>query len=192
MQFNKWFALSSLLCFFAGAGTWFSIRSGAVVTAAGKNLDSGQIVDSDSFVDPSIPSTAFTPGDVVRMQVESMRSAVDDPDQLRVCYSLAAPSNRAHTGPIERFSAMLAAPPYNSLATSPRWQVGEAQFEGNFAALLVTTVDDDLAPEAFHFLLERQSEAPYEDCWMTVAVQYVHVDPLETASTKLQDLRREY
>jgi hypothetical protein len=73
-------------------------------------------------IDASLVRPEFTPEQVVTKQIESMRAAVLDPDRLRECYSLAAPSNRAVTGPFERFSALVSSAPYDQLGVmNIRW-----------------------------------------------------------------------
>jgi len=122
------------------------------------------------YVDTTLPRPELTPEQVVSKQVESMRASWLDHDRLRECYSFAAPSNRAVTGPFERFANLVRSSPYDNLGTCQAYQVGKAVVEGNSAAVLVSLHTSDDQSLAFRFLLSKQSEAPYEDCWMTEGV----------------------
>lgn len=162
-----------LLCFLVGAGGWLavsrilSVQSAASVTP----LTSDQ---PDPYV--GIARDDLTPETVVRRQVEAIRASVASPERIRECFAFASPGNRAMTGPVERFAEMVMSEPYTSLAKDPEFQVGTAIVEGDFSAVLVTVVSESGTPSAYRFMLERQSVPPYENCWMTVAVDSVDVE----------------
>ncbi|GAB5405492.1 MAG: hypothetical protein Aurels2KO_37230 [Aureliella sp.] len=123
-----------------------------------------------------VASADMTPEEVVGKQVQSIRDAVDSPESIRECFALASPGNRKLTGPVERFADMVMTEPYAILAKAPEIQVGTAVTEDEYAAVLVTAVAETGVPAAFRFILERQALAPYEGCWMTVAVEVVTVE----------------
>lgn len=169
----------------AGCFIWLCVRETA--SNASGQLEEVTREVAEHFEDPHVASPSLSPIEVVRMQVESLRATRHDPSALRVCYGLAAPSNREQTGPFEKFAQMVAESPYDALGAAESWQVGGATLEGDFAAALVTTIAADGTPNAFRFVLEKQSIDPFEDCWMTVAVQFVRVSPeASVSSTPLQ------
>lgn len=142
-----------------------------MVTAGSDSV--GQSDAVDEYTDVASPS--FSPEKVVDIQIQAMRAAVESPERIRDCFALASPSNREMTGPIDRFASMVMTGPYSSLAKAPDFQVGSAVLEGDYAAVLVTTMPEPGVPNAFRFVLEKQQLPPYKDCWMTVAVEYVEV-----------------
>ena len=112
----------------------------------------------------------LSPRDVVLAQVRSLRDARNAPEQIVRCYELASPGNRAITGPLERFSVMVSEPPFDVLSSHENWQVGAAFVEGRNAVVLVTTCDNEGEAAAFRFVLAKQTQAPFEECWMTESV----------------------
>lgn len=86
------------------------------------------------------------------------------------CYRFASPANRTHTGPLNRFSAMVQSPQYQAVLNAQHYLVGRATQKQNEAHLLVTTVDPAGGLTLFRFFLSKQTQAPYAGCWMTDAV----------------------
>ena len=129
-------------------------------------------VDIDKDVNLDVAQPNLEPDDVVRMQVNSIRDAVHDIVKLKVCYSLASPSNRKFTGPFPRFAELVMLPPYDSLATSLEWQMGSAFVDKNVAAVLVSTISKKGEVLGFRFVLRRQN-FPRPDCWLTEAVEFL-------------------
>jgi hypothetical protein len=130
--------------------------------------------DEADFVDINIPKSHFSPAEVVALQVQSIRDSLTNPERLKVCYSLASPENRAVTGPFARFAQMVMLPSYDRLANSQEWQIGSATIEGDYAAVLVSTVSNDGDATAFRFLMHQHQKAPYKGCWLTEAVQVLN------------------
>ena len=128
--------------------------------------------ESDAqYVDVTLASKDATPEQVVTQQLNSLHASLTDPSQLKACYSLASPENRKLTGPFSRFAAMVMQPPYDQLARCTTWQVGSAEIEDDYAAVLVSTINNHEQPQAFRFLLRLHGRAPYQGCWLTDAVQ---------------------
>lgn len=122
-----------------------------------------------------IANPSMTPAEVVQLQVDSIRESLEKPERIGDCFALAAPSNRAETGPMQRFARMVHVEPYSHLATSSQVAIGAPVLEGDFAAVLVTAMSNEALPHAYRFVLEKQSSEPFAECWMTVSVQYVEV-----------------
>ncbi len=137
---------------------------------------------SQDRVDESIPNAALTPEQVVAKQMESLRAAMKDNDRLIDCYSLAAPSNRLATGPFENFSGLVRTEPYIALGLCLEYQVGAAVIDGDVAAVLVSLLTQRDQSMAFRFVLVKQNEVPYVDCWMTEGVFHLGADSNTTLS----------
>lgn len=161
-----------LVCFLVGASGWLTVRRDRVETARGSAI-ARQTSNDDEYAGVASPS--LSPEQVVDIQIQSMRAAVESPEQIRDCFALASPGNREVTGPIDRFASMVMTGQYSSLARAPDFQIGSAVLEGDYAAVLVTTMSEPGVPNAFRFVLEKQHLSPYQDCWMTVAVENIEV-----------------
>lgn len=181
-----------IICFLVGCVGWLFVRTrgftpmidevaiermedlqtGGGFTGAGGN---GSELTGAKFNGEEVASADLLPEEVVELQVTALQAARLSPDELKVCFALAAPSNREITGPFENFAQMVSTSPYDRLINAASWQIGSTIVEGDFAAALVTTIDGDGKPDAFRFVLEKQKEEPYTNCWMTIGVQYVEV-----------------
>ena len=133
------------------------------------NIAPAELQPDVESIDTSVASKDSTPEDVVRLQLKSLHDSLTDPDQLKVCYSLASPENRRLTGPFSRFASMVMQPPYDQLALCTTWEVSSAEIEHDLATVLVSTPDNQ--EQAFQFILRRHGLEPYAGCWLTDAVQ---------------------
>ena len=116
------------------------------------------------------PSPALTPDAVVRLQIKGLSDAKRDGVGILQCFCLASPANRSITGPLKRFGQMVRTEPYNSMSAPRALLIGRPTFDNQVARLLVTVVDEENNVRVFAFVLSRQDEAPFRDCWMTDAV----------------------
>jgi len=117
-----------------------------------------------------LPSPDLEPCDVVRLQLTGLSDEKADGVGILQCYCFASPANRAVTGPLERFGRMVRRGPYYGMARPRAVLIGRPQVQGRVARLLVTVIDERSQVQAFSFVLSRQEDAPFEDCWMTEAV----------------------
>lgn len=132
-----------------------------------------EIERNDRF-DPTIAKPDLSPEQVVKLQLDSLRQTATDPESLIVCYSLAAPSNRIATGPIDRFARLIRLPEYRVLVGHRRALVGRAivmEDDPSQVAVFVTVTADSETPSGFRFYLGKQNEPPHAGCWMTTAVK---------------------
>jgi hypothetical protein len=118
------------------------------------------------------PDPSFSPQEVVRIQVEAMQqNDTPEPDSgIRIAFRFASPANKSTTGPIERFIALVKNPEYRALLNSRSIDYGETEVMGNEAAQPVFIESASGERVAYLFLLSRQSDEPFVDCWMTDAV----------------------
>ncbi len=118
------------------------------------------------------PSPDLSPEEVVRLQVEALqRNDEPRPDAgIETTYRFASPGNRAFTGPLDRFTAMVKGPAYRDLLGFERAEYGEMRVEGDLAAQRVTLVQTDGRRVTYVFGLSKQTEGGCEGCWMTDTV----------------------
>ncbi|MCO6046911.1 DUF4864 domain-containing protein [Aeoliella sp. ICT_H6.2] len=142
------------------------------------------LVEQADFATPDGQVSAtdlLDPREVVCTQVAALAECQTNPDALRQVYALAAPANKAATGPIERFAGMLVNPTYRPLVERRSAIVGQAVVREPWATVTVTTMDHEHGLSVFHFYLERQAEGPHAGSWMTYGVQG---DPLPGQQTE--------
>lgn len=159
---------------------WLALAGIFVLTMLSQSREDATAAVSPSIsttLDPSTkvdvvakPSPELSPEDVVQKQMQALSAAGPVAERIDRCYRFASPANREHTGPIERFSAMVQGPAYQALLDATHFLVGRATRQKNEAYLLVTTVDAAGELTLFRFFLSKQEKAPYAGCWMTDAV----------------------
>jgi hypothetical protein len=116
------------------------------------------------------PSASLAPEEVVRLQLAGLSDPKADGVGILQCYAFASPANRAVTGPLDRFGEIVRQGPYQCMARPQAMLIGRPQLDQRIARVLVTIIDQNARVCAFTFVLTRQKEAPFEDCWMTEAV----------------------
>lgn len=121
------------------------------------------------------PSPDLAPQEVVRIQVDALRSN-DQPFPnagIEVAYRFSSPENKAVTGPIESFTRLVESPRYRPMLEAVRVTFSEVQREGDVArqgVLLVTG-----SGERVGYLFELTKQPNGCGCWMTDAVLPVSV-----------------
>ena len=120
-----------------------------------------------------VPKPAFSPGDVIRIQLEALRHNDEQDRGIAVAFLFASPTNRANTGPLPRFIGMIKEGPYALMLDFREAIYGPMETISDRARQRVT-LTGVRASITYWFYLSRQSEPPYVDCWMTDAV---YIDP---------------
>lgn len=148
-------AAAAVICFFA----WTTLTRPTVEIVSAEN-ERSQIVeelgDDDGF-DSEVADPSYDPRQVVELQLESLQNAITDPDQMRVCYSLASPANRALTGPLSRFVGLFRGQEYRPLLGHQSSMIGKVRVDGDQADMMVSVIAEDGQAYAYQFLLSRQA-----------------------------------
>lgn len=124
---------------------------------------------TDPLSDSLVPNPGLSPGDVIRIQLEALRNNDGQDRGITVAFRFASPANRVNTGPLSRFIAMIEHGPYALMLDFHHADYGPVETASDQARQRVT-LTGARASTTYWFFLSRQSEAPYEDCWMTDAV----------------------
>jgi hypothetical protein len=117
-----------------------------------------------------LPRPSLKPEEVVKIQLAGLSNSQPDGVGILQCYCFASPTNRAVTGPLENFGRIVRQGPYRAMAHPRALLIGRPQYGDRVARLLVTVIDEKSQVQAFTFVLARQQDAPFTDCWMTEAV----------------------
>ena len=125
----------------------------------------------------SMPSPELSPEDVVRLQMRALSDNWPEGRGVEQCFQFASPANRRITGPLDRFDAMVRSAPFRSLLDQRVTLIGRALVRDRRAAVLATFLDRNNQVRVFRFILSRQTEPEYAECWMTDGVIEVEAPP---------------
>jgi len=116
-----------------------------------------------------VPAPEVEVQDVVKIQLAGL-SDEDSARGVLQCRAFASPDNRAATGTAEQFARVVRNERFRILTSPERVLVGKPTFdERNNARVLVTLIDGKKL-KSFVWVLSKQTESPYADCWMTDGV----------------------
>jgi hypothetical protein len=124
------------------------------------------------------PNPTLTPQQVVEFQLDALRHN-DEPATdagIERSFRFASPSNRLVTGPLTHFSEIVHSAGYSALLGSQSSEVRGVMAQGNEARVYVTVVSANGSQWNFLFVLSRQTEGDYRDCWMTDSVMRLQSD----------------
>lgn len=128
------------------------------------------------------PDPTYSPEEVVRIQTEALGNN-DTPYAdagIEITFRFASPQNKLATGPLSHFVAIVRSPAYALMINHASAKFGSAHVEGDVAQVPVVLTAPNGDQAGYVFRLSRQSEAPYEQCWMTDGVVRV---PLKNSNS---------
>ena len=129
------------------------------------------------------PTPEINPEEVVKIQLSSLMNN-NEPylnAGIEQTWEFAHPSNRAFTGPIQRFTQMMYAPSYAVMLDHKKHEIIEVKLDKNIAYFFIELTSIDGKMYGFRWTLEKvKDEGGFKDCWMTTAVSTPM--PLSTSS----------
>tara|TARA_B100001029_G_C14969015_1_gene399061 strand:- start:110 stop:568 length:459 start_codon:yes stop_codon:yes gene_type:complete len=129
------------------------------------------------------PTPEINPEEVVKIQLSSLMNN-NEPylnAGIEQTWEFAHPSNRAFTGPIQRFTQMMYAPSYAVMLDHKKHDIIEVKLDKNIAYFFIELTSIDGKMYGFRWTLEKvKEEGGFKDCWMTTAVSTPM--PLSTSS----------
>ena len=129
------------------------------------------------------PMPEINPEEVVKIQLSSLMNN-NEPylnAGIEQTWEFAHPSNRAFTGPIQRFTQMMYAPSYAVMLDHKKHEIIEVKLDKNIAYFFIELTSIDGKMFGFKWTLEKvKEEGGFKDCWMTTAVSTPM--PLSTSS----------
>ncbi len=117
-----------------------------------------------------VPSPKLGPSEVVRIQVEALRKNSLLNEGIELTYRFASAGNKRYTGPLSRFTEMVRSAPYDRLLNHLNARYDPVAVSGNRAYQMVTITDIAGEKVAYVWVLSRQSEGEFKNCWMADAV----------------------
>lgn len=119
-----------------------------------------------------IPRPEMTPEQVVQFQVTALQRN-DDPQTdagIERAYRFASPSNKTATGPLEKFARILKGPVYSPMLNNSSSSIVGSEVEGDKAKVVVKVFAPTGRPVTYVFVLTKQSDGEFSNCWMTDGV----------------------
>ncbi|EMA10959.1 protein of unknown function [Haloarcula vallismortis] len=116
------------------------------------------------------PNCERPPGLVIHIQVLALQN--NDPatnEGINTTWQFASPSNRDLTGPYSNFVRTIESG-FEPLLNATGVRYGPLDRDGDTASQPVTVVDGNGTTTSYQWTVEKQSDAPYEGCWMTAGV----------------------
>ncbi|MGH9942291.1 MAG: DUF4864 domain-containing protein [Pyrinomonadaceae bacterium] len=152
---------------------------GARLDAGGREVTLEQTAQTSG--EQPRPDPKHSPGQVISIVLDAL-SHNDTPEKdsgIRLTFSFASPSNRAVTGPVERFAELVKNPLYRPLINHREAERGMVRIVEDAAQERVKVFDAQGRPIVYLFTLSKQKEDPYKDCWMTDGVERLTADEPE-------------
>lgn len=138
--------------------------------------------DSLGSLRASEPTPELSPREVVEIQLLAFGNNGERDDGIEIAFRFASPANRAVTGPLDRFTNMMRGGVYAVMLDHDRAEYAETVVNGDRALQRVALYRESEVT-VFDFMLRRQTDAPYVDCWMTEGVYLIGVGQAEQEQT---------
>ena len=132
------------------------------------------------------PNPEQTPQEVVRIQMKAMQHN-DDPSPnagIALAFKFASPQNRQKTGPLEKFIRMVKSPDYAVMLNHKSAEYGQVHLDSGEAQQLVRVTAANGEVALYVFILHKQADGPYKDCWMTDGVVRLRPEDVVPAPPK--------
>ena len=114
----------------------------------------------------------MTPKEVIQAQLKALQTN-DTPEEnhgIAVAWEYAHPKNRANTGPLSRFTAMLHSAAYEPLLDHRSHTITELKERDGQAAFEVNVVDEAGTRLNYLWVVERINRADPSSPWRTTSV----------------------
>ncbi len=118
------------------------------------------------------PSSELQPGEVVQIVLDALaNNDYPFPDAgIETTFNFASPANKVHTGPLERFVALVKGPVFSKMINHRDSTLSEVVFKGDKAIRIAQIVGANNQTLYFAFRLGLQEEGDYAGMWLTEAV----------------------
>lgn len=118
------------------------------------------------------PNPNLSPEQVIKIQLDALQNNDLCPNNngVRVAFRFASPANQVAMGPIERFIHVVKQPDYCAMIGFECAKLDPMEIVGHRARQNVTLFRGGRMVALYRFVLSKQCEKPFMDCWMTDAV----------------------
>lgn len=137
----------------------------------GPTMAEAAVYRQPDTLDGPRPDPRLGPETVVRIVLDALKANGESGDSgIAVVFEFASPTNRAITGPLDRFVELVKSPVYRPLLGHRSARQGPVLVMGDEAQQLVTIITKEGEEVEFLFALSLQHQGRYRDCWLTDGV----------------------
>jgi hypothetical protein len=114
----------------------------------------------------------LSPERVVQYQADALQHN-DEPKVdagIERAFRFASPSNKQMTGPLEKFVQIVKSPAYSAMLNSVSSSIVGSEVKDDQARFTVHFVAADGRQVTYIFVLSKQNEGEFNNCWMTDGV----------------------
>lgn len=124
-------------------------------------------------VDLPMPAPDFSPQEVIQLIVESLQQNDDSDLGIEITFNFASPGNKQVAGPLENYKLLVKEPSFQPMLNFVAYKTSQLISDGERAQQIVVLLDEDGMDAGFLFSLSKQTDTPYQDCWMIDSVRRV-------------------
>jgi Domain of unknown function (DUF4864) len=117
------------------------------------------------------PAPNLSPAEVIRIQMEALQQNDSRTDAgIETAFQFTSPGNKTYTGPLSRFKQIVRNPAFSVLLNHHNAEYDNVHISGDLAQQRVTISGKNGQTVIYTFILSRQHDNKYNDCWMTDGV----------------------
>jgi hypothetical protein len=119
-----------------------------------------------------MPRPELSPEQIVQYQLAVLQHN-DDPKLdagIERAFRFASPSNKEVTGPLEHFVQIVKSPAYSPMLKNRSFLILGSELKDDQAKITVQVVAAEGRRVTYVFVLSKQHEGEFDNCWMTDAV----------------------
>ena len=140
----------------------------------------------DNKLSELIPDPKYSPAEVVSMQMDALKNN-NIPYQdagIEISFRFASPENKKSTGPIERFKLLFKNADYAPMLNHRSLEIGPVKYIQESANVPIYIMSKEGKKILYIFRLDKQTQDPCQNCWMTSGVIRIPTDSLEEKQDK--------
>jgi hypothetical protein len=124
-------------------------------------------------IDLPMPSPELLPEEVISVIMEALQQ--NDPLDLGIetIFNFASPGNKLATGTLDVFKKQLKTPLFQPMLNFSNYKSSELVTDGSQAQQILVIPDELGQDIGYLFTLSKQTEMPFQDCWMTDSIRRV-------------------
>lgn len=145
----------------------------AIALYAFRTADAEELTVHNIEVDGRIdgPSPAHSPAKVIKIELKALKNNTSKDEGIAKVFAFSSPSNRELTGPIQKFRQVVRSETYRDLLNFQSCKLSKLVIdEDGVAKQIVEVVNKKGEKVQYLFILSKQKDAPYTNCWMTEGV----------------------
>lgn len=135
------------------------------------------------------PSPDLSPADVVVAQIAAIMNN-NEPTQdagITTAFGFASPKNQELTGPLDHFIEIVHGG-YQPMLKAVSYEIGTVMVKDQAAQVPVAIATSDGRMAVYVFLLSKQTDEPFVDCWMTEGVTEIDLSDGEDSIARYQEI----